>query len=726
MVYFAITVLNVLAQADAQMPAKYLAEMHRVLPRSEAWDAWLESSDELPPDFSAMPSIHGLPDPLKDGPAGEIKSAAAWAHQRAALLDIFHQWFIGSVPPAPDNLIATVLSERREHGAAVREVELRFGPELKAKLWLELMIPDGHGPFPVFLTQDNHRGWGLIALRRGYAVCVYAGADSRDDTATFIDAYPDYDWSKLTRRAWAASRCIDYLETVDAIDAEKIALTGHSRNGKLSVIASALDERIACVIASSSGAGGVLATRDFGEHHFGEGIENITRQFPDWFHPRLRFFAGREDKLPADFHQLVALSAPRPCLLSIALNDNVESTWAMERTYRAVKSVYALFGAEDNLAILYRPGGHETTPTTIERYLDWCDTHFGRGEYDFPEQTIHPHDLDPWTNWRVRQKFFFEPIDLATITAEAWHNHRPKLAEAVSAILGVAPPAADGGEQSYGVDPEHAKVLLRRGEPAGGLERESVVFGDYINADVYMPEGYKTDGKRHPAVLWLPAACPSTGYVPAYRRGEYPHVTFARAGYVTFAYDPIGYGGRIEEVRGFYDRYPRWTLLGAMVRDAQAALTRLEALPYVDAEKIYVVGYHLGALVALHLAAFDDRPAGYALAAPPASFASAESGVQFADAFDPMLLPVLQNRSWRRQYDVADLIAMIAPKPALIVTPELDRLNPIAQATAQVDAARHIFELYGRGDLTQSDPHTYNHFDNSMQREVTRWLATQQ
>lgn len=81
-------------------------------------------------------------------------------------------------------------------------------------------------------------------------------------------------------------------ETVPEADAKRAALTGHSRNGKSSLMGSALDERFAAVISSSSGVGGCMPSRLCGEHQFAEGIENITRSFMDWFHPRRRQCAG--------------------------------------------------------------------------------------------------------------------------------------------------------------------------------------------------------------------------------------------------------------------------------------------------------------------------------------------------------------------------------------------------------------------------------------------------
>ncbi|MCZ7639764.1 MAG: hypothetical protein M5U12_29190 [Verrucomicrobia bacterium] len=292
---------------------EYLAELHRILPRSAAWETWLEESDELPPDFARLPGVPGLPDPLRFASGQPVTTPAEWTLRRAELIELFQRYIIGSVPPPPDNVRVVESQTYREPGAHREEVTLAFGPEHRARLRLEILRPPGSGPFPVFLTQYNHRRWALIAVSRGYLACVYAGADARDDTDPWRNLWPAQDWTKLTRRAWAASRCVDYLETLPEADARRIALTGHSRNGKTSLIAAALDERIAAVISSSSGAGGACPWRCFSEAQFGEGIELITRNFPDWLHPRLRFFVGREDRLPIDQHELVACIAPGRC-----------------------------------------------------------------------------------------------------------------------------------------------------------------------------------------------------------------------------------------------------------------------------------------------------------------------------------------------------------------------------------------------------------------------------
>ncbi len=698
-----------------------LDELRRVLPRVDAFEEWLDKSGELPPDFAKMPSVPGLPPLLSDAQGSAVSTPAGWRVRREHLLEEVKRYIAGSVPPAPGNLSATVLSESEMEATIHREVELRFGPGLKAKLWMELFIPAGEGPFPVFMTQENHRGWAQIAVRRGYMGVVYAGADTRDDTPTFLDAYPGYDWSKLTRRGWAAGRCIDYLESIPQADTKRIVLTGHSRNGKSSLIGSALDERIACVISSSSGAGGCNPARYFGEEQFGEGIELITRGFPDWFTPRFRFFAGREDKLPVDMHTLVALSAPRPCLLAVALNDNVESTWAVQETYKAVKPVYLLHDAGERFRICWRPGGHETSAAIIETYLDWCDKQFGRGQADFPERFVYP--------------VIDKGEDISTPALPLGGTPSPltrdALAAAVRAMLGDAPPNTPPVVSEYGKEPAHVATLLGRNAPLDGIVRKSLVFGEYIDGDLYLPgeSADKTDASV-PVVLWLHPVSNAKGYSASYIRGQQPYLTFAKAGYAVFCFDQIGSGRRVEEAEHFYRRHPGWSLMGKTLRDAQDALDAIAMQPQLDPSRVYVAGFALGATVALHLAAVDDRPAGYAIVAPPAPFRLDLAGTPYGGiarwAVDLALVPRLTGYLGSEHaipYDLTDCMAAMAPKPLLLVTPSLGRETPAYHRNGTLRPVKEAYRSADAGsEFVHASPETYVHFDSSNQQLVLDWL----
>ncbi len=717
---------------------EFLEQLKCILPKSESWEAWLERTGELPPNFDSLPSFPEPPDPLLRYEGDKlipIKTLDEWVDHREEIKSLFYQWILGSVPPPPENLQIHILNERVEGGTLLRKVELVFGPGYQARLRLELFTPPGLGPFPVFITQHNHRSWALIAVRRGYLACIYSASDSQDDTDSFLKPYSDYDWSRLTRRAWAASRCIDYLFTLPQVDKSRIAITGHSRNGKQSLIASMLDERISLVISSSSGAGGSMTARDYSEQHFGEGIELLTRVFPDWFHPRLRFFVGREHKLPLDFHELIALIAPRPCLLSIALNDPVESVWAMQQTYLLAKKVYKLFGAEEKLQILWRQGSHETWPTVIERYLDWCDLHFGRENFEFPERLIYPND---WERWKEKSK---EQISLGSFppqgsydepkySLEEWEEEKGQIKKHIQWMLGEAPPSAFNPGESYGIEPEHIATLLKRNMVEKDIKKEQIVFGEYINGDIYMPSDLQQSGGKAPAILWLHPFCFSHGYIPAYGRGDHSiFFPFVKAGFVVFCFDQIGFGRRIEEIEGFYERHSRWSILGKMIRDTQAALDILENLPYIDTEHIFGVGYSLGAMVGLHLGALDSRIKGFAGVCIPEPF-KLDTPEKWTGGIRRwshryMLLPRLGffiGDEKRIPYDIHQLLASFAPRPVFIISPLLDREADSKDITEAVEVARSIYAIYGASSkIQQISPETYNQFGPEIQGLIIGW-----
>ena len=73
--------------------------------------------------------------------------------------------------------------------------------------------------------------------------------------------------------------------------------------------------------------------------------------------PRLGFFVDAPRRIPFDFHEILALIAPRP-LMVVAPEldwDNVQSD--VIRCTKDVRKVYDLFNASENL-IVYTPYDH--------------------------------------------------------------------------------------------------------------------------------------------------------------------------------------------------------------------------------------------------------------------------------------------------------------------------------------------------------------------------------
>ena len=724
-----------------------LAWLLRTLPKSEPWEEWLKKTGELPPDFDAMPRSAALPDPLVEDANGKkfrITQAAEWPRQRDRLATLVQRYITGSIPPPPGNVRSTVRSEHQESGAVVRDIVLEFGPDHRASVSAEVMIPAGPGPFPVFLTQTTHRAWAQIALSRGYVACVYAGADNNDDTASFIPVWPQADWTKLMRRAYAGSRCLDYLLTLPVVDRSKVLIAGHSRNGKQALMAAAFDSRITAAISSSSGAGGSLTTRFSGEPQFGEGIELLTREFPDWMHPRLRFFTGREDRLPIDLHDLVALLAPRACLLATAINDKVESTWAIEQTYDAVKPVYSLLGHADRLQIDWRFGDHSTRAADIERYLDWFESQTGHaGARSFPNVQIHPkyddwlrvsgEKIDP-AKYPIRNlnDLLSESNGQPVKSAAEWEARRPEIVRRIQWGLGDAPPIAANTGTRYGTEVPWIPALMARTNAPSGFKKQNINFGNYITGDVYYPTGAEAKKEKLPAVIFLHPASVPRGYDNTYRRGGPAHALLAtQSKMVVFAFDQIGYGLRIEEGSHFYDRYPHWSTLGRMVVDVRAAIDALSRMPFVDPKRIYVLGYSMGGMVALHAAALDPRIAGVISVAgfTPMRLDRSDNGAAFVSRWgrwrliEPRLGAFVGSES-HIPYDYHEVLSLIAPRPIWIISPQIDTENTFTDVQACVAEVRKVYKLLGAEDRLQTYfPDDYNRYSPELQAEVNARLV---
>src|SRR5262245_17432675 len=120
----------------------------------KTWEDWVRRTGELPPDFASMPSIPELPDPLlirAGGRPRQVSTQAEWELQKKWLRSQIEQWMFGHMPPAPNNLRSIVTETGKEGDITIRNVRLEFGPDHRGTLRLQLMIPPGPGPFPVFL-----------------------------------------------------------------------------------------------------------------------------------------------------------------------------------------------------------------------------------------------------------------------------------------------------------------------------------------------------------------------------------------------------------------------------------------------------------------------------------------------------------------------------------------------------------------------------------------------
>jgi len=302
-----------------------------------------------------------------------------------------------------------------------RLVHLEFGPGEKLGFDIAIFTPAKGGPFPTIInpsfsstpgvavtntlpavaatnaatTNSSARpGRGFSGpatpeqaaqgftnqLNRGYAVATYRYTECGEDntnfrSSSFYPAYPDYDWGVLLGWAWGLSRVVDYLETQPFADKSKLIALGHSRLGKLTMVATAFDERISLGAPAGSSGAGTGAYRFCGPDRGGkEGIEDMTRKFPYYFVPRLKEFTGQMEKLPFDAHWYIALTAPRPWISVEGTDDPLCVPHAVKQSVLAARPVYAFLGVSvDRVGVNYAPHRHALTPDDWTATLDFAD-----------------------------------------------------------------------------------------------------------------------------------------------------------------------------------------------------------------------------------------------------------------------------------------------------------------------------------------------------------------
>lgn len=652
-------------------------------------------------------SIPWLPDPMLLKNHTPIETTAQWGEQKEWIKQQFQEYYLGYMPPIPDEVKAEVLNEVKDGEITIRTVELSFGKDWKAKMTVELYFPSGiQESQPVFMTQWNHREWLAIGLRRGYIGCLYAGADVKDDTNNYVELYPDYSFMELMQRAWGATAVVTYLHTLPFADTTKIAISGHSRNGKQSLYVAAFDDRIDAVIPSSSGFGGVRPSRFCGRRFSAHTMRTTFNDFPNWFLPDLKSFVGQTDQLPVDMNSLLAIVAPRSCLLNAGIFDLYGDAFGLEKSYLSARKAYSFHDASERIQIRQRVSRHTTQARDIENFFDFLDTQFGINEFPPFNDRYHIYDYQKW----LEKNDHLSPDEIEKVNVSENENLQNSEYQQIIAninwLLGEKPPGiTNPGPQS--MSPRYERednlaTMFRTQETIGDAKGLKISpyngMGDNLFADFYYPDN---DKEKYPLVIYLHEYDYASGYgrssYPGFEMNDYIN-ELTDAGFAVLAYDMIGFGTRQAEGVRFYERYPEWSLMGKMVEDAKAAIDVVYNLPVVDTTKVFLSGYSLGANVGLFTAALDERVNKVAVVSPFTPFRTNNLSIEgirhFYDYFG--LIPRLGLFEGYETDIPVDLQEILAASKAetFILLNEDSRHIEIDKMNDQIDYAARMNKIH--------------------------------
>jgi len=340
-------------------------------------------------DESKAGPFSKLPDPLQLNHGGKVKTANQWwTKRRPELIEIFDREIYGRVPANTPQVNWEVANTAQEKNGAVPvitkkivghvdnsayplihvDIQLTLSTPKNANRPVPVIIELGLSPevlaqlqkrYPQFFSGQSGPTWQQQVLAEGWGYAEYIPTSVQADNAEGLaegiiglvnhgqPRKPD-DWGALRAWAWGASRVLDYFESDKTVDPKRVAIEGHSRYGKASLVAMANDPRFAAGFISSSGEAGAKLFR----RNFGEQIGNIAGGEYYWMAGNFIQYDGpkSENDLPIDAHEMIALCAPRPVFISagsVEKGDGWVDPKGMFLAAVAAGPVYRLLGGKD-------------------------------------------------------------------------------------------------------------------------------------------------------------------------------------------------------------------------------------------------------------------------------------------------------------------------------------------------------------------------------------------
>ncbi|MGH2355338.1 MAG: GDSL-type esterase/lipase family protein [Chloroflexota bacterium] len=311
-------------------------------------------------------------------------------------------------------------------------------------------------------------------------------------------------------------------------------------------------------------------------------------------------------------------------------------------------------------------------------------------------------------------------------SAAAWETQRPQVHETVVHSLGDLPPRPS---------PPSARVVtreLRRGYTLEKVAIDNGVDGE-VSALLLIPERLE---RPAPAVLWLHSSTPDkTQIVIPHTNGgeEALGEVLVHAGYVVLSPDAYWHGdragtgpaGAAETTRAEQEslfKFHLWmgrTLWGMFVRDDQVALDYLCSRPEVDTSRIGATGMSMGSTRAWWLAAVDERIAATVAVACLTRYQNLIAHGQLrAHGIYYFVNGLL------RHFDTEGVLALLAPRPFLALTGELDAGSPADGIRVLEGQVGRVYEALGAGDRFRSVlyPATGHTYTPQMRAELLAWF----
>jgi len=329
---------------------------------------WKEIAPFFCPPDSLAGELGDFRSPMEFSDGTPVKTKDDWQRRRQELLEQWHG-VMGTWPPLLEQQKLIIDSSVQKDGYVQHHVRFKWLPNE----WTDgyLLIPAGEGDrkhaavITVFYEPETavgiggkpQRDFARQLVKRGFVTLSLGTreASKRREYSLYYPSITHAEVQPLSMLAYAAANAWHVLAKVPEVDSSRIGITGHSFGGKWAMFASCLFDKFACAAWSDPGVvfddtkgSGVNYWEPWYLGYYPTPWENVWRKTGD-----LENAKGAYPKLIReghDLHELHALMAPRPFLVSGGSSDGIERWVPLNHAIQVNK----LLGFENRVAMTNR------------------------------------------------------------------------------------------------------------------------------------------------------------------------------------------------------------------------------------------------------------------------------------------------------------------------------------------------------------------------------------
>lgn len=312
-----------------------------------------------------------------------VKTKADWQKRRS---EIKNKWMemMGEWPPLLTSQWFEVISQEQREDFTQYKVRFYWTPDEQTEGYL--LVPNKKGKKPAVITVfyepetaagiggKPNRDFAYQLTKRGF-VTLSLGTTQTTQNKTYSIYYPNINSAELqplSALAYAAANSWHVLSKVKDVDSKRIGIVGHSYGGKWPMFASCLFDKFACaawidpgIVFDDTKGSNVNYWEPWYLGYYPPPWEktwNKTGTDAKGLYPKLL-------EQGYDLHELHALMAPRPFLVSGGSSDPVERWIPLNHSI----AVNKLLGYKNRVAMTNRPE-HALNPESNEAvysFFEW-------------------------------------------------------------------------------------------------------------------------------------------------------------------------------------------------------------------------------------------------------------------------------------------------------------------------------------------------------------------